>query len=276
MTTANTQIEWADATWSPVTGGAKRIAGMPFPSVLCHPGRLTQPLCWRHPRRALVTSWGDLFHDDVPHAFIDKVLSVMALTPHHTYIVVTKRPARMLAYFDSLRDPAALYREKANAEWLLDILGDYTWHSTVDSVANYFRSRDNARRNLILMVSAEDQQTADERIPLLLRAPAATRGVLLEPLLGPVNIAQYITCECQACKTVGNSIDWIVVGTEIGPCARPTQTAWVADIISQCAETNVPVFVKQLHLDGDPARLSRNPSDWPPEFTVRQFPSAQE
>src|SRR4051794_28127284 len=127
-----TSIEWTDATWNPVTGCAKVSPGcahcyaerlapkvfagqtVPLPTgdpadplnvrrreftdVMCHEGRLDAPLHWRQPRRIFVNSMSDLFHEDVPDAFIDRVFAVMALAPQHTFQILTKRADRMRAY----------------------------------------------------------------------------------------------------------------------------------------------------------------------------------
>src|SRR5512138_1319358 len=107
-----TTIEWTDATWNPITGCWKVSAGCKncyaervfprtygrerkFSDVMCHEDRLAQPLHWKQPRRIFVNSMSDLFHEDVPFGFIDNIFAVMALTPQHTYQILTKRPERM-------------------------------------------------------------------------------------------------------------------------------------------------------------------------------------
>ena len=109
-------IEWTDATWNPVTGCTKvspgcahcyaetfaeRFRGVPghyyengFDLTL-RPERLLEPLGWKKPKKVFVNSMSDLFHEDVPFEFIDRVFAVMTLTPQHTYQVLTKRPERM-------------------------------------------------------------------------------------------------------------------------------------------------------------------------------------
>ena len=117
-----TGIQWTGKTWNPVTGCtpvsegcehcyaarmAKRLAGRcgypaddPF-RVTVHPIRLEEPLLMRKPQTIFVCSMGDLFHEDVPIEFVDQVFAVMALTPHLTYQVLTKRPGRMLQYINA-------------------------------------------------------------------------------------------------------------------------------------------------------------------------------
>ena len=119
-----TGIAWTDATWNPITGCSKvsqgckncyaerewgRLSANPkatnyygraFTDVACHEDRLNQPLRWKKPRMIFVNSMSDLFHEEVPDAFIDKVFAVMALANRHTFQVLTKRPERMLRWFD--------------------------------------------------------------------------------------------------------------------------------------------------------------------------------
>jgi protein gp37 len=119
----STTIQWTDETWNPVTGCSKVSAGCKncyaekvaerfwkdrkFTDVRCHPERLDQPLHWKTPRRIFVNSMSDLFHEDVPADFIDRIFAVMALSQQHTYQVLTKRPERMGAY---VRDPQTPFR----------------------------------------------------------------------------------------------------------------------------------------------------------------------
>lgn len=175
-----TGIEWTEATWNPVTGCSKvsqgckncyakhqawpRLAASPqtvyfgrkFEDVQCHPERLDQPLRWTRPRRIFVNSMSDLFHEDVPDDFIDRVFAVMAMAERHQFQVLTKRPERMKEYL-------AGYSDRVK-----------TMPFTMPLP------------NVWLGVSVEDQATADERIPLLLQTPAAVRWVSAEPLLGSI------------------------------------------------------------------------------------------
>ena len=166
-----TKIEWADRVWNPVTGCTKVSAGCancyaeriakrfwgerPFGEVRCHPERLEDPLKWRKPARVFVNSMSDLFHPSVDKDFIGDVFRVMQKTPHHTYMILTKRPKDMLYWFNLM-----------NAERFLE--------------------------NVWLGVSVEDQEEAYERIPYLLNTPAAVRFVSVEPMLGPVNIVRAL------------------------------------------------------------------------------------
>ena len=114
-----TKIEWTDKVWNPVTGCTKVSQGCKncyaeriaerfwgerkFTDVKCHPERLDIPLHWRKPRRVFVNSMSDLFHEDVPFEFIDRVFAHMGRTQHHTYQILTKRPKLMHDYISQGR-----------------------------------------------------------------------------------------------------------------------------------------------------------------------------
>lgn len=231
-----TKIEWADRSWNPVTGCtkvsegcancyaermAKRLAGRagyprdePF-RVTEHWDRMKQPLHWRKPARVFVVSMGDLFHADVPESFIDKVLEVIAACPQHVFMVLTKRPQYM---------QQKLYGVTENAPIRTLGGGDYL-------------------PNLWLGVSAENQQRADERIPILLDTPAAVRFVSCEPLLGPIDLHLEQQSE-------GHKLDWIVAGAESGPGRRKAEWDWFGDLRDQCEWFGVPFFLKQMEING--------------------------
>lgn len=227
-----TKIEWTDTVWNVVTGCTKIASGCkhcyaarmanrlrgrcgypaddPF-RVTLHPDRLEQPLRWRKPRMVFVCSMGDMFHNDVPDYFIAAVFGVMAATPQHTYQVLTKRPDRMR-----------------------DLL-----------------SRINTDDNVWLGTSASTQKDFDANVPLLLSTPAAVRFVSLEPLLEPIDLVDMIGPYNATDDTalMGDSrnrgLDWVIVGGESGPRARPMHPQWVRAIRSQCVEAGVPFFFKQ-------------------------------
>ena len=113
---STTTIEWTEATWNPVTGCskispgcahcyaermAKRLQAMGQPNyrdgfaVRTHERMLDLPLSWSKPRMVFVNSMGDLFHEEVPFEFIERVFDVMQATPRHTYQLLTKRADRL-------------------------------------------------------------------------------------------------------------------------------------------------------------------------------------
>lgn len=245
---ASTKIEWADAVWNPVTGCtpssqgcqncyaqrmAKRLAGRcgypaddPF-RVTLHPEKLEEPLHWKKPRRVFVCSMGDLFHEDVPFEFIEQVFEVMRKAEQHMFLVLTKRPRRAKMFLDpNLRS---------------------------DTFKNW------PFPNAWLGVTAENQRMADERIPILLETPASVRFVSCEPLLGPIDLGQWLECPtCAGSGEIYNPIEdafedcpahfsplhWVIAGGETGPGARPMHPDWVRTLRDQCQVAGVPFFFK--------------------------------
>jgi protein gp37 len=216
---------------------------------------------------------GDLFHESVPDDYLDRVFAVMVLAPQHTYQILTKRADRLAHYMRLPRCGA----------WPLP--------------------------NVWCGVSVEDQRHADERIHLLLQTPAAVRFISAEPLLGPVDFRPHLYCpQCgyskkdvaelmdhRLCKGPGPAIDQIVVGGESGPGARPCDVEWIRAIVRQCREANVACFVKQLGFSpvgiadgiayrGNTTQMpdgfyrflndrkGSDPSEWPEDLRVREFP----
>jgi protein gp37 len=276
MTNHNSKIEWTDTTWSPVTGCtkvspgcdncyaeniARRFAGSTaFPNgfeLTLHPERLDAPLRWRKPRRVFVNSMSDLFHQDVPDSFILRVWEVMARTPQHTYQILTKRHARMRSFVRRLA-----FATPTGEQRRAGITGrvPYLFGSAED---NWNQGAVAPLDNVWLGVSAEDQKRADLRIPALLDTPAHTRFVSAEPLLGEIQM-RYPDWQ---------ALDWVIVGGESGPGARPMRLSWAKTLVSSCRFMGIAPFVKQLgsahgpHKGGDMAT-------WPAELQVREFPTA--
>lgn len=269
-----TSIQWTDRTWNPVTGCTKVSPGCKncyaekvadrfwkdrkFTDVRCHEYRLTQPLHWRKPQKVFVNSMSDLFHEDVPMGFVMQVFAVMLLTPKHSYQILTKRPERMLQMLTA----------KGAMGWVHDCahqLGreiEETW-SKSELLSAYAKpdSEWNAvyenwpLRNVWLGVSVEDQKHADERIPILLQTPAAVRFVSYEPALGPVDFTEIIgpgligrdalLIDRRFSIRGEQHLDWVIVGGESGPGARPFDMAWARQTIQQCQQAGVPCFFKQ-------------------------------
>lgn len=242
-----TAIEWTDATWNPVTGCdrvspgcdhcyaesiAHRFAGTKaYPDgfkVTLRPERLDQPLRWKRPRKVFVNSMSDLFHKDIPDEYIARVFAVMALAQQHTFQVLTKRHGRM--------------RSLLNSDAFVDLFGEalYTFeHPTGEETAEPISQW--PLPNVWVGVSVEDQQRADLRIPALLATPAAVRFLSCEPLLGPVDL--------NASSFIGGDwlkgLDWVIVGGESGPGARPMHPDWARSLRDQCTAARVPFLFKQ-------------------------------
>jgi len=266
----NTKIEWTDATWNPITGcsvtspGCKHCYAMQLAGTRLkhHESRagltqhtsagqvwtgevrfnaqwLDQPLRWKAPKMIFVCAHSDLFHESVPDAWIDKIFAVMALAGRHIFQVLTKRAKRMREYFSALTrdriEEAARemgYTFRHSGAWLLALPLPNVW----------------------LGVSVEDQKRADERIPELLATPAAVRFLSMEPLLGGVDLSQWLDLiqyddgAPWMRRNIGHlhdMLDWVIVGGESGPKARPMHPQWVRDIRDQCEAAGVPFLFKQ-------------------------------
>ncbi len=210
---SNSNIEWTDATWNPVTGCSKISPGCKFCyaerlalrlqamgqrnyvngfRVTLQPHMLEHPLGWRTPRRVFVNSMSDLFHDAVPTTFIAEVFAVMRRADWHQYQLLTKRSERLLVVNESL-------------EW---------------------------RPHIWMGVSVERDEYL-YRVDHLRRTGAHIKFLSIEPLLGPLPHLDV------------RGIDWVIVGGESGPGARKVNADWVRDIRDQCVSFGVPFFFKQ-------------------------------
>jgi len=301
----STKIEWATETWNPVTGCtkvstgckncyaermAKRLAGMGRPEyhrvvdangwtgkVELTESRLSVPLHWRKPQRIFPCSMSDLFHEGVPFEFVDRIMAVAALCPQHTFMCLTKRAKRQREYGlsrwqmdDSGRVDHAPQWYQVVTQWLDEgdrgFLGK-GW-ARAHRAAEELRLNASLPPNVHLGVTVENQETANERIPLLLDTPAAVRFVSAEPLLGALDLRPALPhFECRNCGTVAmpltddtrckcrdvyheawkrvGGLDGVIVGGESGPGARPMHPKWAKDIRDQCVAAGVPYFHKQ-------------------------------
>ena len=300
---ATTTIEWTDKSWNPVRGCdlvsagctncyamhfAHRFSGEGQPyegltrlgprgpvwtgKVRQVPESLDEPLRWRKPCRVFVNSMSDLFHEDVSDQFIAAVFGIMAMAPHHTFQILTKRPARMVAWFEWLK---AEYDGPCDQNAVLQTsLGDYArWnHDRYDDQCEAMLDADWPLPNVWLGVSVENQVTADERIPKLLETPAAIRFISAEPLLGPIDLdARELICATwRKGLTIGTYLDWVIVGGESGHGARPMHPEWARSIRDQCQAGAVPFFWKQwgewLPMDQQPRSLEY------PEIVADNYP----
>lgn len=268
-----TKIEWTDKVWNPVTGCSKISEGCrncyaekmshrfkwtdkpwnhvnAVENVKLHPERLEQPLKWKKQQRIFVNSMSDLFHEQVPFEFIDKVFAIMALTPKHTYQILTKRPERMLKYFcEHLPE-----KELEIAMFLGNVAFEITNDIDSDMFASYRIAVGSNKPewplpNVWLGVSIENQKAADERIPYLLETPAHIRFLSCEPLLSEVDLTFFVQVLHPMNEGYGfvaiEGIDWVIVGGESGPNARPMHPDWARSLRDQCQEVGVPFFFKQ-------------------------------
>lgn len=237
---------------------------------------LADPLRWKKPRRVFVNSMSDLFHEKVPNDWIDRIFAVMALAPKHTFQTLTKRAERMREYCNELDT-----RRRIGIA-MLDLIKEGEFNSDGITVPLEHRpdSTDEEPRfwsawplpNVWMGVSAENQETADERVQLLLQTPAAVRWVSYEPALGPVDFTNlhppnYTNAFGHSCGLP--NLDWIVCGGESGPRARPMGVDWAIQAREQCHDAGVAFFMKQL--GGWPNKRGEL-SDFPAALRVREYP----
>lgn len=188
----------------------------------------TAPLRRKKPTDYFVNSMSDLFHKDVPFEVVDRVFAVMALSPQHTYKILTKRSDRMLEYFQTVPQPRWMRPMKAFAR---DFPRPEIVHPTSDGIL--LSTVNGALPNVWLGVSVEDQTRADERREDFRNTPAAVKFVSFEPALGYVNWAGWAF------------VDQIIGGGESGPKARPSHPQWFRDTRDWCAAEGVHYFHKQ-------------------------------
>jgi protein gp37 len=321
-------IEWCDASWQPVLGctrvdhrcdncyaigvvhrgmseqhrGLTKLRpknasrpGMDWNgTVRLQPDKLSEPLRWKRARRIFVCSLADLFHEKVPFEYVAAVFGVMAACPQHTFLVLTKRPERAHEFF-------AWASTRSNGEAVME--PDFKCHVHAwETLRSPFERTGWPLPNVHLGVSVSDQKTADDAIPKLLQCPAALHWVSAEPLLGPIDLTQSVAPGWPGQRKPGPRLEWIVVGGESGPRARPCAMEWIDAIIGQCQTAGVPVFCKQLGSvvvseertvdDPDDQKFfglkdrwawcagfrngkGADPEEWPEDMRIRELPEAR-
>ena len=211
--------------------------------------RLLLPLRWREPCRVFVNSMSDLFHDGFTFEQIAAVFGVMAACPRHQFLILTKRPARMRAFFRWVRRIEGDVETATCVLSAMAALGPEVKRPLTDKQCDEFGHQTLGRAwplsNVWLGVSVESPDHLD-RIDDLLETPAAIRFVSAEPLLEPLvpELEKYMPG-----RTTG--IDRLIVGCESGPRLRECQTPWIRDIRDMCAGHGVPLFLKQARRDDD-------------------------
>jgi protein gp37 len=215
-----TKIPWCDKTWNPITGcspisegcqncyakrQAQRFKGRfgypedePF-SVTVHNDRFFPHFSYVKSKKIFVCSMGDLFHEKVKYAWQYSVFKVILSNPQCIFMILTKRPENMRKHFLPL---------------------------------------DELPSNLWLGVTAENQKTVNERIPILLEIPAAVRFVSVEPMLERIDLGTAIFPKLSA-------PDWVICGGETGQNARPINPEYIGDLYNQCTNAEIPFFFKQ-------------------------------
>jgi protein gp37 len=312
-----TKITWTEATWNPIRGCSKVSAGCAhcyaesMASRFCGPGQpyeglidgaepdgggepggptrghwngtvrlvpehLDDPLRWRRPRRIFVNSMSDIFHEALSFQDIAAIFGVMAAAPQHTFQILTKRAARMEAWFRWIEQEATglltlpLAPQLIAADEAQTRLGR-RW--TVASPTVW------PLPNVWVGVSVEDQTAAHERIPFLLRIPAAVRWLSCEPLLGPVDLTAIPTQGpdpipmnvLRRPSVFAPHIHWVVAGGESGPLARPMHPDWPRGLRNQCAHAGTPYLMKQL---GEWGPSGQHPGTGEPVYLTFPDPGA--
>lgn len=314
-----TKIEWTDSTWNPIrarnlkTGRvghycrkvsqgcancyAERFnlkprgnigTGLPYTvaagedlELFLDEETLSQPLRWQRPRMIFVCSMTDLFGEFIPEPWIDRVFAVMLRARRHTFQVLTKRSKRMRDYSQAsyvpggilVADPSPLDDPEADPQrWPLP--------------------------NVWLGGSVENQEALDARAVDILETKAAVRFLSAEPLLGPMDFRLGgMALPDYAPHRPLPKHDWVIVGGESGPGARPMDLSWARSIVTQCRLGGVACFVKQLgawpigkwgpaSMADHPAigrsyrpgrwkladRKGGDPTEWPRDLRVREWP----
>jgi len=268
------KIEWTEHTWNPIVGCSKispgcdncyaermacRLAAMgqsayeavTWPDYKRWAGKVawtgnTDPLTRRKPTTYFVCSMGDLFHHEVPEAWLDALFSnVMEHATRHTFLILTKRADRMQRYL--------------------------SWRCGEGRIPP---------RNIWIGVTVEDQPRTDERIPLLLKTPAAKRFISIEPMLDEVTLytpeyKQYVGRDyltdirgvSAGRPLIEAGLDWVILGGESGPGARPMHPDWARGVRDQCKAAGVPFLFKRW---GDGYRIGKTGCGFPMRATARQ------
>jgi protein gp37 len=243
---------------------AERGKGLPF----SHP-----------PRPTVFPSLCDWLDPEVPVEWLARFIRLIHDTPNLTWLLLTKRPE--------------LWRERINRA--VAVHCDEPWSSERADVRNWlikWVDHGIAPANVWVGTSVEDRPRADERIPALLQIPAVGRFLSVEPLLGPVDVRCGFDHLVHPDRP---TINWVIIGGESGPSARPCNVEWVRSLVRQSQGAGVPVFVKQLGArpvgrwtaspaesglgEGWPAGLKiahpkgGDPAEWPEDLRVREFPA---
>jgi protein gp37 len=262
--------------------GAGRVspyAGLTRPSnagpvwtgeVRLHEPALLKPLTWRTPRTVFVNSMSDLFHEDVHREWIDRVFAVMALCPQHTFIVLTKRSARMRVYMNTVHD-------ESDRDTARRFAAAYTALTTSRPVPEI----NWPPQNVWLGVSVENNDHRD-RLTDLVHTHAIKRVLSAEPLLAELDVSAFLAPAFDGDRRKNKIIpplDWVIIGGESGGGARDFDTRWAVDIHRSCQRRGVACFIKQLgsrpRSYGRALKLADrkggDPLEWPDELRGLQL-----
>lgn len=268
-----TKISWTDKSINTITGCTpisegckncyakamhKRLAAMgqekyskPFSEIVTHPKVLKRVISRQVPTKYFVNSMSDTFHEDVPYNHLTEIFNLMSLASQHTFQVLTKRPENMLKFMEYF-------------------YGEYV-------------QKNDVIQNVWLGTSVENQTTANERIPYLLKTPAKVRFLSVEPMLEQIDLSKFLFYPCGASlgivhncseklRRVEINIDWVIVGCESGHGKRECKIEWIENIVEQCEKACVPVWVKQLNIN---RMVKKEVEDFPKHLQIQQFPEVK-
>lgn len=281
-----TKIEWCHHTFNPWRGCTKVSAGCTH----CYAETMSK----RNPKTLGV--WGD----SGTRVVASEAMWREPLKWDKAAVKAGERRRVFCASLaDWLEDRPELVAPRVRLYHLIEQTKNLDWLLLTKRIENYQRFQggdgvprswtESVRSNVWLGVSVENQAAADERISLLKQTPAAVRFLSVEPLLGPVRLPfrygddPYHGDYGQS--LIHQAIDWVIVGGESGPGARPCNVEWIRSIVRQCSDTDVACFVKQLgskpeKTSGAGLERLKDPKggdmeEWPADLRVRQFPSAE-
>lgn len=321
---AKTGIAWTGRTWNPIVGCTKVTAGCDrcyaivtatrmseHPAyagtaadgewtgkINLLPDRLEQPLHWTKPSSVFVNAQSDLFHKDVPDFFVAEVFGTMAVSPQHTFQVLTKRSARMRTLLTKAGDGVEPSFEAMvrNAGFNLLNRVRSERRTSIKATARLADEVPWPLPNVHLGVTVENEATL-WRVSDLVRTPAARRFISAEPLLSALELPRFCACGCmkpyaEAVASAGANpgflntfqaeasvpatlgVDQVIVGGESGAGARLMEADWARSIRDQCAAHDVPFFMKQMGsawaaLNGAPGKADQL-VDFPEDLRIRQ------
>lgn len=266
-----TKIPWTDESWNPIryldgwhctkiaTGCQNCYAEiinnrfgnhipyhnlLNFESFHLNNNILEKPLHWRKPRMIFLCSMCDLFHPKVPIGHLTHIFDIIQQCPQHIIQILTKRPQQALK----------MMWGRHGEGWRYFGDGDYY-------------------ENIWFGTSISTQPDADKNIPILLKIPATVRYVSVEPMIERIDISKLFD-NYYLEHTLGHMtfIDWVIIGCESGAKRRPCKLEWVKDLIEQCDAAGVPVFVKQLDING---KCSKKPEEWPEWARRQEYPNGK-
>ncbi len=277
-----------------------------FTDVQCHPDRLEEPLRWRKPSLVFVNSMSDLFHEDVPDEFIGKTLDVMARAHRHQFQVLTKRAERM-------RDLVPIFAERHTAPdgsgwplpnvWLgVSVENQHFADERIPLLlqtpaAIRFVSYEPALGpvDFSQFLTAGDSDNPTRALNTHGQTGACSQhGSRLCDGKGQAGISPQASGQGdqEAERPAVRKLNWIIVGGESGPKARPCEVAWIRNVVQQCQAAGVPCFVKQLGaqpIAGGQVigqqfvtnnlylrdRKGGDISEFPADLQVREFPNVR-